>query len=58
MKKTVAILMVIVVLSLLFTGCKEQKKCFTCGKKLEEKSFTAWGNDYCEQCFKYDWGIR
>ncbi len=55
MKKIILSLIVIVLLVLL-VGCGA-KKCFTCGKSLEDGGFTAFGNDYCSHCFMYDLGL-
>lgn len=55
MKKIIISLIIITVL-LLLVGCGA-KKCYTCGKSLEEGGYTAFGNNYCNYCFMNDLGI-
>lgn len=55
MKKFIFGLTILIMLVLL-VGCGA-KKCFTCGKSLEDGGFSAFGNDYCSHCFMYDLGL-
>lgn len=55
MKKIIISLLGIVLMFLL-VGCGV-KKCYTCGKTLEDGGYTAFGNDYCSHCFMYDLGL-
>lgn len=48
-------MVITVIIVLTFAGCA--KKCFTCGKPLGEKSFSAFGNEYCSECFMTDLGL-
>lgn len=54
--KKIILCLIIVLLAVLLTGCGA-KKCFTCGKTLEDGGFTAFANDYCGHCFMYDLGL-
>ncbi len=55
MKKLSLVLIAILIVAML-TGCGA-KKCYSCEKEIEGKSYTAFGNRYCEDCFLYDLGI-
>lgn len=55
MKKIIIGLIIVMVLFML-VGCGV-KKCYTCGKSLEEGRYTAFGNDYCSDCFMNDLGM-
>lgn len=55
MKKITTIL-ISIMLVLLLVGCGT-KKCYTCGKSLEDGGYTAFGNDYCSYCFMNDLGL-
>lgn len=54
--KKIIIFAITILLSLLLAGCGA-KKCYTCGKSLNDGGYTAFGNNYCSDCFQNDLGL-
>ena len=54
--KKILLSVIVIALIISLTGCGV-KKCYTCGKSLEDGGYTAFGNTYCSHCFMYDLGI-
>lgn len=55
MKKCM-IVIVSIILAISLCACGT-KKCHTCGKALTDGGYQAFGNYYCDYCFKYDLGL-